>query len=471
MREYLKFYIDGQWVLSSGSKVLDVENPAMEAVCGRIALATDADVDKAVGAARAAFPGWSATSVDTRIELLKSIAAEYETRAKEMADAITEEMGAPTLLAQKVHVSLGLAQLSYTIDVLKNFKFEERQEGTLLVKEPIGVCALITPWNWPLNQIAVKVFPAMAAGCTMVLKPSEIAPFSAQIFAEILEAAGIPPGVFNMINGDGAGAGTALSAHPDVDMVSFTGSTRAGIEVAMNAAPGVKRVAQELGGKGVRILLDDSLFQEGVVTAVIAMMSNCGQTCAAGSRLLVPYSRMDEAIDIARKTALKLTVGDPWGQVDLGPVASRAQFEKIQRMIQEGIDSGAGLVAGGIGKPQGIAKGYYVKPTIFAPVSNDMPIAREEIFGPVLAIIGYETVDHAIEIANDTEFGLSNYIHAEDKTVAASIARKLRSGQVSINNASNLKAPFGGFKKSGNGREWGEHGFEEFLEKKAIIGL
>jgi aldehyde dehydrogenase (NAD+) len=470
MREYLKFYIDGQWVDPAEMKTLDVENPANEKVCGTVALGSAADVDRAVSAARRAFATWSLTSRDERLDVLQRILAEYQQRADDLAAAITEEMGAPTALAAGPQVGLGLGHLNIAIELLKGFTFEEQRGPTLIVKEPIGVCGLITPWNWPMNQIAVKVFPALATGCTMVLKPSEIAPFSAEIFAEILHAAGVPAGVFNLVQGNGPGVGVALSCHPDVDMISFTGSTRAGAEIAKNAAPTVKRVAQELGGKGPNIVLDDAAFADHVSAGVANMMSNSGQSCSAPSRMLVPNARMAEAAGIARQAASKITVGDPGGDVALGPVVSGAQFEKIQSLIQKGIDDGATLVTGGTGRPEGLEKGYYVKPTVFADVTNDMTIAREEIFGPVLSILGYDSVEQAIEIANDTEYGLAGYVASNDVEMARAIARRLRSGWVVINDGFDFHAGFGGYKRSGNGREWGEFGFDEYLETKAILG-
>lgn len=471
MREYLKFYIDGQWVSPVERRTLTVENPATEQTCGKIALGSAADVDRAVKAARKAFGGWSRSSRQERLDLLQSIQAEYQKRAGDLAAAVTEEMGAPVSLAQNYHVPLGLAHLSVTIEVLKKFLFEEQRGATLIAKEPIGVCGLITPWNWPLNQIAVKVFPALATGCTVVLKPSEIAPFSGHIFAEVMQAAGVPAGVFNLVQGDGPGVGVALSSHPEVAMISFTGSTRAGIDIARNAASTVKRVTQELGGKSPRILLDDEAFSGAVSGGVAAMMGNSGQTCAAGSRMLVPDTRMDEAIAIAREVASAVTVGDPASNAHMGPVSSRVQFDKVQGLIQKGIDEGATLVIGGTGRPERLDKGYYVKPTVFAHVTNGMTIAQQEIFGPVLSILGYSTVDQAIEIANDTEYGLSAYVHSTDIEKARAIARRIRAGQVSINDAFDFTAPFGGYKKSGNGREWGEYGFQEFLEYKAIPGF
>jgi aldehyde dehydrogenase (NAD+) len=470
MREYLKFYIDGQWVNPVEPRTLNVVNPATEQVSGKVSLGSAADVDKAVKAARKAFATWSQTTREQRLEVLQRIAAEYQKRSADLASAITEEMGAPASLANGYQVGLGLGHLSTAIELLKTFRFEEQRGATLMVKEPVGVCGLITPWNWPMNQIAVKVFPALATGCTMVLKPSEVAPFSAQIFTEILHAAGVPAGVFNLIQGDGAGVGVAMSGHPDIDMISFTGSTRAGVEIAKNAATSVKRVAQELGGKGPNIILDDAAFAKNVAAGVASMMGNSGQTCSAPSRMLVPKARMQEAIGIAREAASKVTVGDPKGDFTIGPVVSKLQFDKIQGLIQKGIDEGATLVAGGPGRPEGLKAGYYVKPTVFANVNNQMTIAREEIFGPVLTILGYDDLDQAVAIANDTEYGLAGYVAGADVEKARAVARKIRSGWVVINDGFDFNAPFGGFKKSGNGREWGEFGFHEYVETKAILG-
>jgi aldehyde dehydrogenase (NAD+) len=470
MRQYCSFYIDGQWVDPVEPNIRDVENPATERVCGKVAFGTAADVDNAVAAARQAFASWSVTTRSERLGVLQRILTEYQNRTGDLAAAITEEMGAPAALAAGPQVGLGLGHLSTAIEILKSYPFEQQHGATLIVREPIGVCGLITPWNWPMNQVAVKVFPALATGCTMVLKPSELAPFSAHIFAEILDAASVPAGVFNLVQGDGAGVGVALACHPGVDMISFTGSTRAGIDIARNAAPTVKRVTQELGGKGPNIILDDAAFADNVGKGVVNMMSNSGQTCSAPSRMLVPTARMDEVIGIARAAAEKLSVGDPDGDVALGPVVSGAQFQKIQSLIQKGIDEGATLVTGGTGRPEGLETGYYVKPTVFANVTNDMTIAREEIFGPVLSILGYDNLDQAIEIANDTEYGLAGYVASDDLEKARAVARRLRSGWVVINDAFDFNAGFGGYKKSGNGREWGEFGFEEYLETKAILG-
>lgn len=470
MREYVKHYIDGRWVDPVEPRALDVENPATEQVCGTISLGSSADVDKAVEAARRAFPDWAQTSREHRLDLFQAILAEYQKRSADLAEAVSEEMGAPPSLATGPHVQMGLGHLVTAIEVLKNFAFEEQLGATLLVREPIGVCGLITPWNWPLNQIAVKVFPALATGCTMILKPSEVAPYSGYVFTEILAAAGVPAGVFNLVNGDGPGVGAALASHPDIDMVSFTGSTRAGVEVATNAAPTVKRVTQELGGKSPNIVLDDAAFADSVRTGVANMMLNSGQSCNAPSRMLVPNSRMDEAIAIGREAAEQVKVGSPDDETAIGPVASKAQFDKVQRLIQQGVDDGGTVVAGGVGRPAGLDTGYYVKPTVFAEVSNDMTIAREEIFGPVLCILGYDDLDDAVEIANDTEYGLAGFVSAADLDRAREVARKIRAGSVTINHAFDLHAPFGGYKRSGNGREWAEFGFGEYVEVKSTLG-
>ena len=471
MRDYLKFYIDGQWVEARSDKTVDVINPATEGVAGRVTLGSVEDADLAVRAARKAFASYSQTSREERIDLLERIIAEYQKRFEDMAKAITEEMGAPAWLAQRAQAAMGIAHVQTSLQVLKDYRFEEDRGTTRLVKEPIGVCAFITPWNWPVNQIACKVAPALAVGCTMVLKPSEVAPFSAWIWTEIMEAAGVPAGVFNLVNGDGPTVGAALSSHPEVDMVSFTGSTRAGVEVAKNAAPTVKRVHQELGGKSPNIILDDADFQRAVGGGVASVMMNSGQSCNAPTRMLVPAKRMDEVIAIAKAAAEAHTVGDPNGNSKLGPVVSEVQFNKIQGLIQKGVDEGATLVSGGPGKPEGLETGYYVKPTVFANVTPDMTIAKEEIFGPVLSILGYDSVDQAVAIGNDTEYGLAAYVSGTDAGEVRKVASKLRAGQVNLNGASpDLMAPFGGYKMSGNGREWGDHAFGEFLETKAILG-
>ena len=470
MREQLKFYIDGQWVDPVAPNTLDVINPATEAVMGRISLGSEADVDRAVAAAKAAFPGFMRTSRQERIELLQTIVAEYQKRIGDIAAVITEEMGAPAWLSNAAQAPSGVGHFVAAIEVLKNYAFEEERGSWMMRKEPIGVCAFITPWNWPVNQIACKVAPALAVGCTMVLKPSEIAPFCGSLFAEVMHAAGVPKGVFNLVNGDGPSVGAALSRHPDVDMVSFTGSTRAGVEVAKNAAPTIKRVHQELGGKSPNIVLESADIQTAVGGGIQSVMMNSGQSCNAPTRMLVPTGKYEEAKRVAKAAAEAATVGDPTGNSQLGPVVSETQWNKIQGLIQKGIDEGAELVAGGPGRPDGLDKGYYVKPTVFANVTNDMTIAREEIFGPVVSMLSYDTLDGAIEVANDTVYGLAAYVQGPIEE-AREVAKSLRAGQVLLNYAQmDIMAPFGGYKQSGNGREWGAEAFGEFLETKAVLG-
>jgi aldehyde dehydrogenase (NAD+) len=471
MREYLKFYINGAWVDPVTPKQIAVINPATEAAAGHISMGSAADVDRAVKAAHAAFASYSQTSVAERVALLERVIAEYKKRYADMAAAITEEMGAPVVLAEKAQAAMGVAHLQSALAVLKDYAFQEARGTTMVVKEPIGVCGLITPWNWPVNQIACKVAPALAVGCTMVLKPSEIAPFSAQVWTEILHAAGVPAGVFNLVNGDGPTVGAAIASHPLVDMVSFTGSTRAGIEVARNAAPTVKRVHQELGGKSPNIILPDADLKRAVTAGVRGVMNNSGQSCNAPTRMLVPNALMDEALAIAKGVAEATTVGAPASGAALGPVISGTQWDKIQTLISKGIEEGATLVAGGPGKPAGLETGYYVKPTVLGHVNNQMTVAREEIFGPVLVILGYDSVDEAVAIANDTPYGLAAYVSGTDAEATRRVAGRLRAGQVNINSAPpDMMAPFGGFKQSGNGREWGDHAFGEFLEVKALLG-
>ena len=470
MREYLKFYIDGRWVDPVELKTVNTVNPATEAISGTIALGSPTDVDRAVQAARKAFTTWSKTPRDERLKVLERIQVEYQKRSADLAAAVTEEMGAPKGLAGSFHIGLGAGHLGTAIEILKNFKFEDQRGATLIVKEPIGVCGMITPWNWPINQVTVKVFPALATGCTIVLKPSQESHFSAQILAEIFHAAAVPPGVFNLIQGKGSIVGAAMATHPGIDMISITGSESAGIEVAKNAAATVKRVCQELGGKSANIVLDDADLAKNVAKGVTGMMINSGQTCSATSRMLVPRSRMNEVIAVAREAAASVTVGDPRGDFAMGPVVSKAQFNSVQDYIHKGIEAGATLVAGGPGRPDGLTKGFFVKPTVFANVTNDMVIAREEIFGPVLTIIGYDTLDQAIQIANDSEFGLAGNVAGADLDKARSVARQIRAGWVSINDGFDFHAAFGGYKKSGNGREWGEFGFHEYLEVKSLLG-
>src|SRR5271170_1442270 len=472
MRDCRKFYIDGQWVDSAKTQDFPVINPANEEPIATISLGSPADVDRAVAAAKRAFESYSETSLQERLDLLRWIIEVYQSKIEEMATAISQEMGAPSSLSKKAQAPAGLAHLLETVKVLEHFKFEELKGSTLMRKEPIGVCGLITPWNWPMNQIISKVAPALAAGCTMVLKPSEFAPLSAYLFAQILHEAAIPPGVFNLVNGDGPTVGAAISSHPDIAMVSFTGSTRAGVAVAVAAAPTVKRVTQELGGKSANILLDDADFEKAVKQGVQECFRNTGQSCNAPTRMLVPRTRMAEVIVAARQASETTKVGDPVAEdTGLGPLASKAQFDKVQRLINEGLEEGAELIAGGPGRPEGINQGYFVKPTVFANVSNDMTIAREEVFGPVLCIIPYEDEEDAIRIANDTPYGLSGFVTSGNKERAVRVAKRLRSGNVHINGARiDFGGCFGGYKQSGNGREWGEAGLEEFLELKAIFG-
>ena len=470
--EYRKFFIDGQWIDPVEAREYQVINPATEEVAGVISLGSTRDADRAVAAARRAFDGFMRTSPEERLALLERILAVYKNRYADIANAIRDEMGAPAKLAQGSQAGAGLGHIAAMIDILKTFEFEERRGPTRIVLEPVGVCALITPWNWPMNQVAAKVVPALAAGCTMVLKPSEYSPFSAAIWAEVLQEAGVPAGVFNLVNGTGPEVGARLAAHPDVDMVSFTGSTRAGTEVAKLAAPTVKRVHQELGGKSPNLLLEDADLERAVKTGVLHVFQNSGQSCNAPTRLLVPASRLAEVEALAKKTAESVIVGDPRSEkTTQGPVVSRIQFERVESYIAKGIAEGAKVVIGGEGRPPGLTKGYYVRPTIFSNVTNDMAIAREEIFGPVLVIVPYRDEEEAVRIANDTPYGLQAYIWSNDLARANRVARRLRAGRVTINGASgDMTVPFGGFKRSGNGREWGEYGLRDFLEVKAVLG-
>jgi len=472
MREYLLFYINGRWVDPAVPKTLDVTNPATEAVAGRISLGSAADADQAVKAAAQAFKTWSHSTREQRLVLLDRIIAEFEKRVAELGDAITEEMGAPKWLAHGTQAAIGVNHFKTARRILETYRFEEDRGTSRVVQEPIGVCAFITPWNWPIHQICAKVAPALATGCTVVLKPSEIAPFSAQIFAEILHAAGVPPGVFNLVQGEGPVVGQALAEHPQVDMVSITGSTRAGILVAQAAAKTVKRVHQELGGKSPNIILEDADLKAAVTGGINGVMMNSGQSCRAPTRMLVPNKLLDEVSAIAKEAVANWTPGDPAADARMGPVISQAQWEKIQTLINSGIKEGAALVTGGPGKPEGLTQGYYVKPTVFRNVNNSMEIAREEIFGPVLSIIGYDTEEEAVEIANDTEYGLGGYVHSKDLDHARAIAAQIRAGYISLNNAGlDLNVPFGGYKHSGNGREFGDQAFGEFLEYKSLLGF
>jgi aldehyde dehydrogenase (NAD+) len=472
MRDYLKFYIDGRWVDPVVARTLDVTNPATEEVCGRISAGAQADVNRAVAAARKAFETFAWTSREERLALLERIVVEFGKRVGDLAEAITEEMGAPAWLAQGTQAPIGINHFKSAIKVLETYKFSEDRGTSHIVKEPIGICAFITPWNWPIHQICAKVAPALAVGCTVVLKPSEIAPFSGQIFAEILDAAGAPPGVFNLVQGEGPVVGAALAAHPDVDMVSITGSTRAGIEVSKAAAPTLKRVHQELGGKSPNIVLDDADLTPAITGSVNAVMQNSGQSCRAPTRMLAPNKLMDQVCAIARDVAETWTPGDPTGNARMGPVVSEAQWNKVQGLIQSGLEDGAELVTGGLGRPEGLDKGWFVKPTVLRGVTNDMAVAREEIFGPVLVVLGYDTEDEAIRIGNDTDYGLAGYVQSKDIAHARKVASKIRAGYISLNNAGlDLNVPFGGYKHSGNGREFGDYAFSEFLEAKSILGF
>jgi len=431
------------------------------------------DVDRAVAAARRAFDSYSRTTPAERQALMERILTAYKAHYEEIVQAISIEMGAPITLSKGAQAGVGVGHISAMIDVLKNFKFEEMRGTVRLVQEPVGVCALITPWNWPINQVAAKVIPALAAGCTMVLKPSEYSPFSAIIWAKVMHEAGVPKGVFNLINGDGISVGAPLSSHREVDMVSFTGSTRAGSEVAKNAAASVKRVHQELGGKSPNVLLDDADFERAVKRSVLHVFQNSGQSCNAPTRMLVPAAKLAQVEALAKSVAESVVVGDPNSEkTTIGPVVSKVQFDRVEGYIAKGIAEGAKVVIGGAGRPDGLTKGYYVKPTIFSNVRNDMTIAREEIFGPVLCILPYENEEQAVQIANDTPYGLAAYVWSKDNLHARRIGARIRAGQVTLNGAAgDMNTPFGGFKMSGNGREWGEFGLRDFLELKAVIGV
>ena len=470
MKDKLDFYINGQWVQSESSETIEVINPANEKIIGHVAAGTKEDINKAVIAASNAFQTFQYSSKDDRIELLNNIIAEYENRYQDFVDTITEEMGSPIWLSSAAQAKTGIKNINETLDALKEYDFEKAEGDYILIKEPIGVVGMITPWNWPMNQITTKVSAALAAGCTMVLKPSEISPYCGMLLAEVFDKAGVPDGIFNLVNGYGPIVGAALSEHKDVAMMSFTGSTRAGIAVAQASATSVKRVHQELGGKSSNIILDDVAdLEKSVKGGAGHCFLNSGQSCNAPTKMLVSSKNYAQAVEVAALTAKNTTVGDPHGEFRIGPIANKVQYEKILRLIELGIVEGATLVAGGVEKPEGCDQGYYVQPTVFANVTTDMTIANEEIFGPVLCIIKYETEDEAIAIANDTEYGLAGYIQGE-KVHAHEVAKKIRAGQVIINGgARGTGAPFGGYKSSGNGREHGRHGLEECLETKAVI--
>ena len=467
-----KFYINGEFTDPTSNETLGIINPATEEEIGNVALGSIEDVDTAVYSARKAFSVSSKLSKTDRLDILKTLKENYKKRFNDLSEAIRLEMGAPIKLAEGAQAATGLGHLKTAIRVLENHEFEYKHGDYIVREEPIGVCGLITPWNWPINQIVSKVAPAFAAGCTVILKPSEIAPLSAMIIAEIMHESKIPAGMFNLVNGLGNIVGEAMSAHKDIDMMSFTGSTRGGVAVATASAATVKRVSQELGGKSANIILDDDSFTKSITNGVTHVMSNTGQSCNAPTRMLVPLSRHDEALDIAKKSVENIKVGKPDDiNTDLGPLVSITQYNKVQKLIEKGIEEGALLVSGGKGKPDGFEKGYYVKPTIFGNVSNNMIIAKEEIFGPVLSIIPYDDIEHAVSIANDTVYGLAAYVTGEDQKKCLEVARELRAGQISLNyGSSGPSAPFGGYKQSGNGREKAEWGLDEFLEIKAIMG-
>ena len=467
-----KFYINGEFTDPSSNETLGIINPATEEEIGIVALGSIEDVDRAVYSARKAFSVSSKLSKTDRLDILKTVRENYKKRFNDLSEAIRLEMGAPIKLAEGAQAATGLGHLKTAIRVLENHEFEYKHGDYIVREEPIGVCGLITPWNWPINQIVSKVAPAFAAGCTVILKPSEIAPLSAMIIAEIMHESKIPAGMFNLVNGLGNIVGEAMSAHKDIDMMSFTGSTRGGVAVATASAATVKRVSQELGGKSANIILDDDSFTKSITNGVTHVMSNTGQSCNAPTRMLVPLSRHEEALDIAKKSVESIKVGKPDDiNTDLGPLVSITQYNKVQNLIEKGIEEGAQLVSGGKGKPDGFEKGYYVKPTIFGNVSNNMIIAKEEIFGPVLSIIPYDDIEHAVSIANDTVYGLAAYVTGEDQKKCFEVARELRAGQISLNyGSSGPSAPFGGYKQSGNGREKAEWGLDEFLEIKAIMG-
>jgi aldehyde dehydrogenase (NAD+) len=473
MRDCLKFYIDGRWVDPIGTATFEVINPANEEVAGRVSMGSTDDVNHAVASARRAFESFSLSSREERLALLQRIAAAYDARKADLSAAVTAEIGCPTWLSEQAQVPLPATHISVAIDILTNYPFETLRGITLVRRQPIGVCGLITPWNWPVSLVMTKVIPALAVGCTVVLKPSEYAPYSAQVLAEIFDAAKVPAGVFNMIFGDGPNVGAALSSHPGVDSISITGSTRAGVEVARNAAATVKRVHQELGGKSPNVILDGADLQKVVSSGVRYIFLNSGQTCSVPSRMIVPRAQLADVVEIAKATAATLAVGAPDSGAFVGPVVNAAQWSKVQGLIQQGIDEGATLVCGGVGKPEGLERGYYVKPTIFSDVSNDMTIAREEIFGPVLVIEPHDGVDDAVRIANDTPYGLAAYVHAGTLDKAREAGARIRAGQVNLNGDLDLLdpySPFGGCKMSGNGREWGAFGFEAYVEEVAYVG-
>lgn len=472
MMDTMSFYIDGDWVAPVVPASLGIENPATETLFAQISLGTPQDVDRAVRAARRAFSSFSETAVPDRLACLERIIAGFRARLPELAHLMTQEMGAPITFATERQATVALFHFEEAARVLATYRFEEPMGAGIVRREPIGVCGMITPWNWPLNQVASKVAPALAAGCTVVLKPSEVAPLSAMLFAQLVHEAGLPPGVFNLVNGDGPTVGEAIAAHPDIDMVSFTGSTMAGIRVAKLAADTVKRVAQELGGKSANIILPDADLRAAVIQGVHACYTNGGQNCQSPTRMLIPRAQRDAAFAAAQEAVAQVRLGDPLDPATtMGPLVSRAQFDKVQALIQAGIDEGATLVAGGPGRPAAFNRGHYVRPTVFGDVTPGMRIAREEVFGPVLSILSYDTTEEAVAMANDTPFGLAGFVQSGDAQRARQVANRLRAGRVYINGATfDRSLPFGGYKQSGNGREFGVFGFEEYLEVKAILG-
>ena len=472
MTDKPQFFIDGEWQTLSDRPTMDLVNPATEQVSGKLYLGNEDDVDRAVKAARNAFPGFAATSLNERIELLQSITDGYKARFDDIGSAISEQMGAPKKFAVRFQAGAGLSHFKQVLKIIETYNFERDINATRVIREPIGVCGMIVPWNWPMNQITCKVAPALAAGCTMVLKPSELTPGPAIILAELLEEAGVPRGVFNMVQGEGPVVGASIARHPDVDMVSFTGSTHGGIAVAEAAAPTIKRVGQELGGKSANILLDDVDFEDAVTRGVTLCFRNSGQSCNSPTRMLVPRASMTEVAEIAKHAAEAIRVGDPDAEdTVMGPVVSKKQWSGIQGHIRSGINEGATLVTGGLGRPDDLPIGYFVRPTVFTDVKSDMTIAREEIFGPVLSIMAYDDEVHAVTIANETPFGLAAYVESADLARAQTISRRVRAGMIHLNGAvADPSAPFGGYRQSGNGREWGLYGLEEFTEIKAVMG-
>ncbi|GAB1256432.1 aldehyde dehydrogenase family protein [Aurantivibrio plasticivorans] len=472
MKQATQFYINGEWVDPVEPKQIDVINPATEQPVATISMASKADVDKAVAAAKTAFETFSQTTREERVALLEKLVGAYQAKYAEMAEAITLEMGAPKALSEKAQAGTGLGHITTALEILKTYEFEEDLGTSRVFKEPIGVCGFITPWNWPINQIMCKVAPALATGCTIVLKPSQVAPLDAYVLAEMIDAAGYPPGVFNLVNGAGTAVGEWLSTHEDVDMISLTGSTGAGAAVAKFAADTIKRVSLELGGKSANIVLDDADLKRAVKVGVVGCMNNTGQSCNAPTRMLVPADKHDEIVEMAKAVCESLKVGAPDApDTVIGPQANSRQWGTVQKLIQQAIDDGNELVCGGVGKPDGLDVGFYTKPTIFANVKNSDMIAQEEVFGPVLVIIPYQDEEEAIKIANDSIYGLSGYVQSGDVDRARKVASRMRTGMVHLNGApGDLKAPFGGYRQSGNGREWGAHGFDEFLELKAVMG-